>query len=155
MRFFNRPMPTVRPESSINLQMAPSRYKSLGQMHRNGRRGYVTVNCLYVAIHMNMSGSQSHFPCRSLEAENLILQLADDSGFFITQRLGAFLHGPHHWRRTTDQQFHVWSRGGQMILYKVSRNIRRAQIAAGPTFMKSGVTKPTPPVQLSGGFCRT
>lgn len=47
-----------------------------------------------------------------LEAEDLVLEFADEVGLFVTQRLCGFLHGANHRGRSTDHDFDVvrWRR---------------------------------------------
>lgn len=57
-----------------------------------------------------------------LEAENLILELADRAGFGVAKRLGGFLHGADHGGRSAEQDFDVRSGRGQALLYS---NVKR------------------------------
>ena len=42
-----------------------------------------------------------------LEAEDLVLKLADRSGLLVAETLGSLLHGGDHGRRSTDEHLHV------------------------------------------------
>jgi len=53
---------------------------------------------------------------RRLEAEDLVLELADGSGLGKAERLGGLLHGTDHGRRATDEDLDVGSRGREALL---------------------------------------
>jgi hypothetical protein len=42
-----------------------------------------------------------------LEAEDLVLQLADGTGLGVAERFGGLLHGADHRRRTTEEDLDV------------------------------------------------
>jgi hypothetical protein len=42
-----------------------------------------------------------------LEAEDLVLKLADRSGLLVAETLGSLLHGGDHGRRSADKHLHV------------------------------------------------
>lgn len=52
----------------------------------------------------------------SLEAEDLILELADGSGLGVAQGLGGLLHGADHGWRTADEDLDVGGWGGEFLL---------------------------------------
>jgi hypothetical protein len=51
-----------------------------------------------------------------LEAEDLVLELADGPGLGEAERLGGLLHGTDHGRRATDEDLDVGSRGREALL---------------------------------------
>jgi hypothetical protein len=51
-----------------------------------------------------------------LEAENLVLELADGPGLGEAERLGGLLHGTNHGRRATDEDLDVGGRGRETLL---------------------------------------
>jgi hypothetical protein len=53
---------------------------------------------------------------RRLEAEDLVLELADGSGLGKAERLGGLLHGTDHGRRATDEDLDVGSRSRETLL---------------------------------------
>lgn len=42
-----------------------------------------------------------------LEAEDLILELADWACLFVAERLGCLLHCTNHWRRAANENFDI------------------------------------------------
>lgn len=53
---------------------------------------------------------------RNLEAEDLVLELADRAGLGVTERLGSLLHRADHGRRTAEQNLDVAGRGRETFL---------------------------------------
>lgn len=53
---------------------------------------------------------------RNLEAEDLVLKLADRAGLGVTERLGSLLHRADHRRRTAEQNLDVAGRGRETFL---------------------------------------
>jgi hypothetical protein len=53
---------------------------------------------------------------RRLEAEDLVLELADGPGLGEAERLGGLLHGTDHGRRSTDEDLDVGSRSRETLL---------------------------------------
>lgn len=51
-----------------------------------------------------------------LEAEDLVLELADGSGLGETERLSGLLHGTNHGRRATDENLDIGGRGRETLL---------------------------------------
>jgi hypothetical protein len=51
-----------------------------------------------------------------LEAEDLVLELADGPGLGEAERLGGLLHGADHGRRATDEDLDVGGRGREALL---------------------------------------
>ena len=51
-----------------------------------------------------------------LEAEDLVLELADRASLGVTKRLGGLLHGTDHGRRTTEKDLDIAGRGREFIL---------------------------------------
>ena len=51
-----------------------------------------------------------------LEAEDLVLELADGPGLCEAERLGGLLHGADHGRRATDEDLDVGSRSREALL---------------------------------------
>ena len=51
-----------------------------------------------------------------LEAEDLVLELADRPGLGEAERLGGLLHGADHGRRATEENLNIGSGGGQTLL---------------------------------------
>ena len=51
-----------------------------------------------------------------LEAEDLVLELADGPGLCEAERLGGLLHGTDHGRRATDEDLDVGGRGREALL---------------------------------------
>lgn len=54
---------------------------------------------------------------RSLEAEDLVLELADRTGLSVAERFGGLLHSADHGRRTAQQNLDIGSGGGQTFLF--------------------------------------
>lgn len=54
-----------------------------------------------------------------LEAEDLVLELADRPGLGVTQGLGGLLHGADHGRRATDEDLDIGSGTGEVCLLYV------------------------------------
>lgn len=51
-----------------------------------------------------------------LEAEDLVLQLADGARLGVSKSLGSLLHGADHGRRATEENLNIGSGGGQTLL---------------------------------------
>lgn len=91
-----------------------------------------------------------------LEAEDLVLELADGAGLGVAKGLGGLLHGADHGRRTAEENFDV--AGGcreALLIGKISYHDTSIAAIRLHTLIMSAVTKPTPPVQPSGGLLRT
>lgn len=57
-----------------------------------------------------------------LEAEDLVLELADRPGLGVSERLGGLLHGADHGRRAADENLDIGSRSREtFLLYGVSQ----------------------------------
>lgn len=56
-----------------------------------------------------------------LEAEDLVLQLADRASLGVAQGLGGFLHGADHGRGTAEEDLHIGGGGGQALLFSGQR----------------------------------
>lgn len=54
---------------------------------------------------------------RSLEAEDLVLQLADRAGLGVAERLGGLLHSADHGRGTAQQNLDIRGGGRQTFLF--------------------------------------
>lgn len=74
------------------------------------------------AFFLDMYSSQllgllSTIPCpHHLEAEDLVLELADGPGLGEAERLSSLLHGTDHRRRAADENFDVRCRSGKKVL---------------------------------------
>lgn len=91
-----------------------------------------------------------------LEAEDLVLKLADGAGLGVAKGLGGLLHGADHGRRTAKENLDVAGGGREALLIgKISYHDNNTAAFRLHTLIMSGVTKPTPPVQPSGGLFRT
>lgn len=53
-----------------------------------------------------------------LEAEDLVLELADGAGLGVAERLGGLLHGADHGRGTTQHDLDIAGGGGETFLEK-------------------------------------
>lgn len=53
----------------------------------------------------------------TLEAEDLVLQLADGAGLGVAQGLGGLLHGADHGWGTADKDLDIGGGGGQTLLF--------------------------------------
>lgn len=53
---------------------------------------------------------------RNLEAEDLVLELADRASLSESERLGGLLHGADHGRRAAEHNLDVASRGRETLL---------------------------------------
>jgi hypothetical protein len=51
-----------------------------------------------------------------LEAEDLVLELADRTGLSVAKSLGGFLHGADHWRRAAEEDLDVAGGGRKTFL---------------------------------------
>jgi len=56
------------------------------------------------------------FDDATLEAEDLVLQLADRAGLSVTERLSSLLHGADHGRGAAQENLDVGSRGREALL---------------------------------------
>lgn len=61
-------------------------------------------------------GITPDFSLRHLEAEDLVLELADRPGLGEAERLGGLLHGTDHGRRAANEDLDISCRGGEKIL---------------------------------------
>lgn len=52
-----------------------------------------------------------------LEAEDLVVELADEAGLLVAQGLGSLLHSADHGRRAAEKDLDVVSRGGELGLF--------------------------------------
>ena len=77
---------------------------------------------LFRHIFLAIVGITLDFPCQHhLEAEDLVLKLADGSRLGEAERLGGLLHGADHGRRAADENLDIGSRSGEkLLLYVVS-----------------------------------
>lgn len=55
----------------------------------------------------------------SLEAEDLVLELADGPGLVVAERLGGLLHGADHGWRAADEDLDVGSGAGEVFLFSI------------------------------------
>lgn len=91
-----------------------------------------------------------------LEAEDLVLELADRTGLGVAEGLGSLLHGTDHGRRTAEEDLDVIGGGREALLQGKEISILWTQYQGEKrTLIISAVTKPTPPFQPSGGLFRT
>lgn len=95
-----------------------------------------------------------------LESKDLVLELADGAGLGEAETLGGLLQTANHGRGAAQEDLDIAGRLGKPFLYALlAQTWRIHTIKQGGrgqrTVIMSVVTKPTPPVQPSGGLSST
>lgn len=97
-----------------------------------------------------MSTGYARYIC--LEAENLVLQLADRTSLGVSERLGSLLHGADHGRGTAHEDLDV-GRGGRkaflrtlILLFKLNRGEKKKKKETYLDHIRSDKTNTTSPL---------
>lgn len=97
-----------------------------------------------------------------LESENLVLELANVTSLGEAETLSSLLQAVNHRRGTTEEDLDIAGGLGEVLLVHVlvSTGVLNAtrtaqRLKEKRTVIISAVTKPTPPVQPSGGLSST
>ena len=78
----------------------------------------------------------STFPCqRHLEAEDLVLKLADGPGLGEAERLSSLLHGTDHRRRAADKDLDIRCRSGEKFLLCFVSSLRFVKATTLETYL--------------------